>query len=276
MNKIKIYYLDAFSNQPFKGNPIAVCLIDKDFSIEKMQNIAFELNLSETAFVYPIDQDNSFELSKNFTLKWFTPTAEVNLCGHGTLGTSSLIFNEFLNNNPEIYFKTLSGTHSAKKDNEWIWLNFPLYHAEKYDLPYSLLQALKIDNYINAVISKEAQNLIIEVEDITSVEPDFNELKKISLPSLGGIILTEKGHGKYDFFARYFTPWYGINEDPVTGSAYSMLAPYWSKIINKKEMLAFQASKRGGQIKIKLSDNIHNRVLIGGQTVMIIKGELLV
>src|SRR5687767_12640188 len=134
---IPVYYLDAFTDKSFNGNPIAICPSTKDFSEKKMQLIARELNLSETAFVYSLE-DKSLSESKKFSLRWFTPTCEVKLCGHGTLGTASLLFNQFSNINDELFFETLSGTHSAKKSGSWYWLNFPRHESSPHNPPNEL------------------------------------------------------------------------------------------------------------------------------------------
>lgn len=271
--KTPIYYLDAFTDTIFSGNPIAICPLRETISNELMQKIASEINFSETAFVW----NNSYDfINKNqFELKWFTPTSEVNLCGHGTLGTSSLIFNYFNNINSELIFNTLSGKLSAKKENSTIWLNLPKYNYQKYQISQNILEALDIKEFINCVVSKENDTILIEVSNIKDIKPDFNKLKQINQEYLGAIIITEKNKSKYDFVSRYFTPWYGINEDPVTGSAHCLLATYWSDKLNKKQMTAYQLSSRGGEIKMNLSDTFSDRVLIGGKTVLILKGELL-
>mgnify|MGYP001615286551 CR=1 FL=1 len=272
---VPVYFLDAFTSEPFKGNQIAVCPVDKDFPSEKMQKIASELNLSETAFVYPIE--GNFKESSNFSLRWFTPVLEVDLCGHGTLGTSSLIFDEFKNINREIFFQTKSGTHSAINDKDWVWLNFPRFEATNYQPPEELMLALGIRDYINCVFLEKAWSILIHIDDerdIRSINPDFFKMNNMDISPASGVIITQRGDEKYDFFSRYFCPWHGINEDPVTGSAHSILAPYWQKTLNKDEMLAFQASKRGGELKLRFDNNYPERVFIGGQTVRILNGQI--
>lgn len=270
--KIPIFYLDAFTNKQFKGNQIAVCVLEKCFLDKQvMQNIATEINFSETAFVY--SDNNDFSKDNNFYLKWFTPTNEVNLCGHGTLGTSYLIFNCFNNTNQEISFNTLSGNLKAKKEQEYIWLDFPIRNFSEYKIDKEILEALNIDSYINSVISKESQTLLIELNNISEIKPDFENLAKINIQNIEAVIITEKSNDIYDFKSRYFTPWHGINEDPVTGSAHCLLSNYWSNKLNKNEMLAYQNSKRGGELKLIINKE-SNRVLIGGEAVMTLKGEL--
>lgn len=205
----EVFYLDAFTSFPFKGNPIAVCPVDKSFSEDKMQKIAFELNLSETAFVSITDQKNNFSNESVFSLRWFTPTNEVKLCGHGTLGTSALLFEHFKNNNIEIFFQTLSGKLSVKKHDNWYWMNFPRHEYEIFDLHDELKEALNLDNYQEAVISDQAEHLLINIgenSDLEKIKPNFVKLKNIVLPYVGGVILTKKGNKNYDFISRYFTP----------------------------------------------------------------------
>lgn len=271
---IPIFYLDAFTDEKFKGNPIAVCLLSKTLDEKAMQNIAKEIGFSETAFVY--SKNNNFIHNNNFDLKWFTPSSEVNLCGHGTLGTASLIL-EYLNNeNNKISFNTLSGTLFAEKKDKYITLDFPLRGFEEYHPNTELLNALSIKDFINSVISKDSETLLIELENILNIRPDFEKLKNINIENIGAVIITQKSNNddKYDFKSRYFTPWYGINEDPVTGSAHCLLGNYWNKKLNKKEFLAYQASERGGELKVLLDDNFPDRVFIGGQSVLVLKGEL--
>lgn len=270
--KIPVYYLDAFTNTVFKGNPIAVCPLEEILPENLMQNIATEINFSETAFVW--NKNFDFTNSDKFNLKWFTPSSEVSLCGHGTLGTSSILFNTFKNKNANITFNTLSGDLLAHKDNQTIWLNLPKYDFEKFSVNQNILSALGIKNVKNSVISKSSQTILIELENIDEINPDFSKLKAIKEEYLGAIIITQKGYNQYDFISRYFTPWYGINEDPVTGSAHSLLANYWNKILAKNQMLAYQSSQRGGEIKINLDHNFPDRVFIGGETVLVLKGEL--
>lgn len=272
--KIPIFYLDTFTNKQFKGNQIAVCILGQPLEKEIMQNIAMEINFSETAFVYP--QNNDFNNDNTFNLKWFTPTNEVNLCGHGTLGTSCIIFNYFQNKNQEIYFNTLSGKLSAKKENDIIWLNFPKKTFENYKVENEFLSALKINNYNNSVLSKDAQTLLIEVDDILSINPNFEKLREINIDYIEAVIITQKSNDIYDFKSRYFTPWHGINEDPVTGSAHSLLANYWSQKLNKLNLFAYQSSKRGGEIKILLDKKSPDRVFIGGQSIMTLSGEFFI
>lgn len=271
-----IFYIDAFTNEPFKGNPIAICLSGEKTAKKIMQSLASEINLSETAFVYPLD-NKTFNNGNRFSLRWFTPTSEVKLCGHGTLGTASLLFNHFANTNQELFFETESGTLSAKKTADWYWLNFPRYEPENYKAPDKLMKALGIEKFVSVKFSPKGENLLVEIDqdhDLKKIKPDFYKLKNMDVGPIGGVIITQKGKGKYDFVSRYFTPWHGVDEDPVTGSAHSMLAPYWQKKLKKNKMTAFQDSARGGVVKIILDEDLPERVYLGGQTVEILKGEI--
>lgn len=271
---IPIYYLDAFTDKIFSGNPIAICPLKETINDDLMQKIANEINFSETAFVW--NNFSDFSNIKEFNLRWFTPTSEVNLCGHGTLGTSSLIFNYFNNINSQLIFNTLSGEIFAKKEDSTIWLNLPKYNYEKYQISQDILEALGIKDFLNCVVAKENETILIEASDIQSIQPDFNKLKQINEKYLGALIVTEKNNSKYDFVSRYFTPWYGINEDPVTGSAHCLLSAYWSDKLNKNQMIAYQLSERGGEINIKLNETSSERVLIGGKAILTLKGELFI
>lgn len=268
--KIPIFYFDAFTNTQFKGNPIAVCLLEEEIDNNIMQDIATEIGFSETAFIY--SQNAEFIHTDSFKLKWFTPSKEVKLCGHGTLGASSLILEQLNNKNKKIYFNTLSGQLSVEKINDYIMMDFPLRTFIDYNPDKSILNALNISEYKSCIFSKHAETLLFEIDNVLSIKPDFEKLK--SIDNIGAVIITQKSNDKYDFRSRYFTPWYGVNEDPVTGSAHSLLANYWYKQTNKKEFFAYQASKRSGELKILLNDNNPDRVFIGGQCVLVLKGEL--
>jgi len=262
--KIPIYQVDAFTNKPFKGNPAAVCILNNEMPTAWMQSLAAEMNVSETAFL--------MAERGGFQLRWFTPMIEVDLCGHATLASAKVLFSEELasKNQPVVFF-TRSGELRASVEGNWINLNFPAFPEEPYKPTGSFMQALGI-NPVNVV--KSGENVLVEVENeeaVRSMKPDF--LTLIQTP-LHGVAVTARAdsHG-FDFVSRYFAPWVGINEDPVTGSAHSCLGPYWGKRLGKSEMLAFQASRRGGILKIKLLDH---RVQIGGQALEIFKGDLLV
>ncbi|MCE7743225.1 MAG: PhzF family phenazine biosynthesis protein [Candidatus Heimdallarchaeota archaeon] len=272
---IPLYQIDAFTDQTFKGNPAAVCILSKDYDDFTLQKIAAEMNLSETAFVRV--QDKSSVAQENiFPLRWFTPQVEVNLCGHATLATAAVMFYEMGIESDEVFFDTLSGRLSAKKVEGGIALNFPKNESEQIQAPDELLDALGITKYVSAAYAEGVTDILIEVEtemEVKYLKPDFSRMTRLSLDrDIRGVMVTAKGTNEQDFVSRFFAPWVGINEDPVTGSAHTILTPYWSKRLHKNEMTASQISARGGHLKVKLLEN--ERVEIIGQTKLVLKGEL--
>lgn len=273
---IPIYQVDAFTEEPFKGNPAAVCICRKQYSNKILQSIAAEMNLSETAFIH--DQNKkSPNRSHTFSLRWFTPETEVPLCGHATLASALVLFSDFKTLHREIVFDTKSGKLNARKEGTSIVLDFPRNESVPTDPDGDILKALGLASFKSAQVSKKAKKLLIHVrnEELLSLKPDFERMKSIKMvDDVWGIIITAEGHPPYDFVSRFFAPWVGINEDPVTGSAHTVLAPYWSKIIGKQRMLAYQASARGGQMTVVMRPK--NRVDLIGNGVIISKGRLFI
>ncbi|GAA0815127.1 PhzF family phenazine biosynthesis protein [Clostridium tertium] len=274
-NKIKIYQVDAFTSESFKGNPAAVCILEDDISDELMKNIAQEMNLSETAFVKHLKNSNIGK-GNLFSLRWFTPEVEVDLCGHATIATSKVLFDEFNIKEQYIKYETKSGLLTAKKKDEKISLDFPIDKALDFNLTQDILDAMGIRSYSKAIIGKKTRKLVIEVKDkenIINLKPNFEILKSLKFKSdVKGIGVTCRGNEKYDFISRYFNPWAGINEDLVTGSVHTLLANYWSNKLNKMDMNAYQASNRSGEISLKLLEN--DRVRLSGEAVIVLRGEL--
>lgn len=274
-NKIKIYQVDAFTSEAFKGNPAAVCILENDISDELMKNIAQEMNLSETAFVKPLKNSNIGK-GNLFSLRWFTPEVEVDLCGHATIATSKVLFDEFNIKEQYIKYETKSGLLTAKKKDEKISLDFPIDKALDFNLTQDILDAMGIRSYSKAIIGEKTRKLVIEVKDkenIINLKPNFEILKSLKFKSdVKGIGVTCRGNEKYDFISRYFNSWDGINEDPVTGSVHTLLANYWSNKLNKMDMNAYQASNRSGEISLKLLEN--DRVRLSGEAVIVLRGEL--
>lgn len=261
---IKIFHVDAFTNKPFTGNPAAVCILPGPAHEEWMQNVAKEMNLSETAFLYRQDD--------GFNLRWFTPAVEVSLCGHATLASAHILWEEcYLKPEEDAQFHTKSGILKAFRNGEYIEMNFPAIFAKLTTPPSDLAKALGVKP---KHVSRTKFDYLIEVESeevLRNIKPDFELLKAI--PS-GGIIVTSLADSKqYDFVSRYFAPREGINEDPVTGSAHCALAPYWQAKLNKSNFTAYQASSRGGVVRIKVNAN---RVFLSGQAVTISQGELVI
>ena len=273
--KIPIYQIDSFANQAFKGNPAAICIIKKEYPDEILQKIAAEMNLSETAFLSIPEEGNIKEMT-SFRLRWFTPKIEVNLCGHATLATAALLFYEINIYSDSVTFHTLSGELLAYRRDEQVVLDFPLNDPEDIEPPKELLEVLGVDKVVNVAYSKKVSDILVELENeeqVKDVQPDFELMKELDLDlTIRGVMITTRTSEKYDFVSRFFAPWAGINEDPVTGSAHTILTPYWSKRLNKKEMLAFQMSERGGKLRVKILEN--NRVEIAGNAILVLKGEL--
>ncbi len=246
---IPIYQVDAFTEKTFSGNPAAVCLLKSWLPDATLQNIAEENNLSETAFLV---KENS-----GYRLRWFTPSAEVDLCGHATLASAHVIFNHLGNHDDMLGFSTRSGVLTVKRNGSMLVMNFPSDTIEPVAITDKLCSGLNI-RPMAAYKGKSDYLLVFQnEEEITALNPDFSEI--IKLPSRG-IIATAKGID-CDFVSRFFAPAVGINEDPVTGSAHTTLVPFWSKTLHKKELFACQRSKRGGQLYCK---DLDGRIEIAG------------
>lgn len=258
-----IFQVDAFTDKPFLGNPAGVCILSEPKDATWMQYVAMEMNLSETAFLY--------KTGDGFNLRWFTPSTEVDLCGHATLASAHILWEMgYLNQNELARFNTKSGLLTASKRDIWIELNFPSEPPTEATAPNEIIDALKVTPKYTG---KNRFDYLIEVcseETVRSILPDFNLLKDAPVR---GVIVTSLARGnQYDFVSRFFAPAVGVNEDPVTGSAHCCLGPYWRGRLNKDELLAYQASKRGGIVKVRVKDD---RVYLGGQAVTVLKGELL-
>jgi PhzF family phenazine biosynthesis protein len=233
------------------------------------------MNLSETAFLGPLS-DRSILESNKFSLRWFTPKVEVPLCGHATLATSAVLFNEIGLSTDEISYETLSGTLTAKREKEGILLNFPSNEPKPVSLPIELLEAMGISEPERVVLAKKAKKLLVHLKDEDSVmnlQPDFERMMRAETEEdIIGVIATSSGSPPFDFVSRFFAPWVGVNEDPVTGAAHTVLAPYWSNLLSKKKMSAYQASERGGKLVVRLAPD--NRVDLIGKAVVVSRGEL--
>ncbi len=257
-----IYQVDAFTNQPFAGNPAGVCLLSGPTSEDWMQKVAREMNLSETAFLY--------EESDGYRLRWFTPLVEVDLCGHATLASAHILFTTGrVKPDQQARFYTRSGLLTAAWQEPWIQLNFPETPEQPAEAPQGLVEGL---GCAPVYVGKNVFDYLVEVENedtLRSLQPDFAWLKK--LPARGLIVTSRSSSLDYDFVSRFFASPVGIDEDPVTGSAHSCLGPYWGKKLGKTKMMAYQASDRGGVLRVALEGG---RVLLGGQAVTVISGEL--
>jgi len=277
MVTIPVFQVDAFTSVPFRGNPAAVCLLSDPLDDSIMQNIAAEMNLSETAFVCPMGS-GTFKDGAEFSLRWFTPTVEVPLCGHATLATSAILFFEIGNPSEVITFHTKSGELTARKGDGKITLDFPAEIPEPVKPPLEMIEALGITELSECLLALDSRMLLVIVEvekTVTDLRPDFRSMLTAHCDhGVEGVIVSSKGNSPYDFISRFFGPWLGIDEDPVTGAAHTILAPYWSQRLGKGELKAYQASSRGGELDLKLGEN--GRVEIIGSAVVLIRGEMTI
>lgn len=257
--------VDAFTSQPFRGNPAAVCLLDRERDDAWMQNVAAEMNLSETAFLLRRDD--------GFLLRWFTPATEVALCGHATLASAHVLWEERLvPPNAQIRFHTKSGLLTADRHDGVIELDFPVTAEEPAEPAPGLLEALGITESVH--VGRNKFDYLIEVADeelVRGLNPDHTLLRAIEAR---GVIVTSRPSSTTaaDFVSRFFAPGSGVDEDPVTGSAHCCLAPYWASRLGKLELTGFQASQRGGYVLVRLQGD---RVKLGGKAVTVLRGELL-
>ncbi len=263
--KQSIIQVDAFTNKPFSGNPAAVCVLENPQDDQWMQNVAREMNLSETAFL--LKQEDGYNL------RWFTPATEVPLCGHATLASSHVLWSEnHLSEKESARFHTKSGLLIAKKQKDWIELDFPANPSQETSTTVELSKALGVP--IKTVVKNSLGYLVeIESEDLVrEMQPNFGLLVK-QFPEVIVTSIAESS-SEYDFISRFFAPGLGINEDPVTGAAHCCLAPYWRNKLNKNEFLAYQASSRGGVVKVRYPGE--DRVFLSGQAVTVLRGEIIV
>lgn len=264
---LDLYQVDAFTDRAFGGNPAAVCLLPGPASAAWMQAVANEMNLSETAFVHRSDGEGAFGL------RWFTPAIEVELCGHATLASAHVLWEAgWLDPAETARFQTLSGVLTARQvEDGRIELDFPAKRLEPVpEAPGDLLGALGVTPVF---VGKSAFDYLVEVgseAEVRGAAPDFGRLRK--LPVRGVILTARADTGPYDFVSRFFAPGSGVDEDPVTGSAHCTLGPYWAPKLGKEDFLAYQASARGGALRVRV---VGERVLLEGQAVTVLQGRLL-
>lgn len=275
MAKLDIFQVDSFADQPFKGNPAGVCVIRENLPEDLMQSISAEMNLSETAFCVPMDSD-SFGNAREFDLRWFTPAVEVNLCGHATLATAKILYDEYQSNSDTIHFFTKSGELIVKKSGSKLAMDFPVDPTDKSEIPDDALFALGIEKPANTASSRNLNMKLIEVESpdtVKNLKPDFSALLKTGETfANGGFLVTSPwGEKGFDIISRFFAPVYGIDEDPVTGAAHTVLGPYWAAKLGKKEIRSYQASARGGEADVVVRGD---RVDLIGKAVLVLRGEI--
>jgi PhzF family phenazine biosynthesis protein len=262
---VPFYWVDAFTDGPFSGNPAGVCILDAPAPVEWMQQVATEIGLSETAFVTP-GRDT-------FLLRWFTPSAEVDLCGHATLATAHSLWHAGrLDPGHPARFGTRSGVLTAVRQRgpagDLIWLDFPATPPEKTTPPAGLLDALGL---LRAeFVGRSRFDYVVEVDGegaVRACRPDFKALGSVAAR---GVVITARAT-QYDFISRFFAPSVGVNEDPATGSSHCALAPYWAERLRKTELVAKQLSPRGGLLHLEVKGS---RVHLGGQSHLLIEGSL--
>jgi predicted PhzF superfamily epimerase YddE/YHI9 len=261
--KCSIAHVDAFADRPFAGNPAAVCVLERPAAEEWMQNIAREMNLSETAFLYP-EKDG-------YNLRWFGPVEEVDLCGHATIASAHVLWESLrAPMDRPLTFYSRSGILLAHREPPWIMLDFPMEAARPLETPDLICTAFGCrplffgENRVDYMIEVESEKVL------RALTPDFSKLKDFS--GRGYIVTSRSETAGFDYVTRFFAPGRGVNEDPVTGSAQCCLGPYWREKLHRDDFVSYQASWRGGILRVKVRDP---RVIIGGKAVTIFLGELL-
>src|SRR2546423_3222404 len=260
---LKIVQVDAFANRAFHGNPAAVCVLPAPRDERWMQDVAREMNLAETAFLHADDGD--------YRLRWFTPTVEVALCGHATLASAHVLWEEgHLPAGREARFHTQSGLLTARRAGDWIELDFPATPPAPAPQPAGLAAALRAGT---RWVGRSKFDYLVELETeeaVGGLKPDLAALERVD--TRGVIVTSRASTPGFDFVSRFFAPQTGVPEDPVTGSAHCALAPFWSERLHKAELTGYQASARGGVVRVRLAGD---RVVLGGQAVTVLQGELV-
>jgi predicted PhzF superfamily epimerase YddE/YHI9 len=258
-----LFQVDAFTDRPFAGNPAAVCLLDGEREAEWMQNVAREMNLSETAFLVP--------RGDGCGLRWFTPAVEVDLCGHATLASAHTLWEAgYLKPDEPARFHTRSGLLTCVRCGAWIEMDFPADPARTVAPPEAIRKCLGAPP---RYVGRGRENFVAELDSeatVRALKPDLEQLMHLGRARL--IVTSRATTPGFDFVSRFFAPSAGVNEDPVTGSAHCLLAPFWAERLGKPEMVAYQASARGGIVRVKVEGD---RVRLRGQAVTILRGELL-
>jgi len=257
---IPIYQVDAFAKNAFEGNPAAVCPLSEWLDDDTLQNIASENNLSETAFIV--------ETSEGYNIRWFTPDGEVRFCGHATLATAHVYFEHLGYDKSKITFESQSGPLTVERADDAYKMDFPADELEEVDLPEILKAALDIEDSQCFIGRDDLMIVLNSQQELIDLKPDFRMLKEADAR---GVIVTSKSDDNYDFVSRCFYPSYGIDEDPVTGSAHTTLTPYWSLRLDKQVLKARQLSKRGGDVECH---DKGERVELTGSAVTFMKGEI--
>lgn len=263
---MKTYIVDAFTSEPFKGNPAGVCLLGAEIGSELMLNIAAELGMSETAFVQKSENDT-------YSIRYFSPRMEIPLCGHATLASTKVLHET--TGLTRFFFHTVEGIQlDVRVQDGLITMEFPRYKTSPIEVPAVMLNALGLSDMVAAVYNAETNIILIEIGDpstLKGLSPDFAELER-SYEGINGVLITSPSTDEsFDFFSRYFWPWSGTNEDPVTGATHTFLAPYWGERLGKSILRSFQASERTGNMEIELHDD---SISIRGKAVVVLEGIL--
>jgi PhzF family phenazine biosynthesis protein len=260
---VVITTVDAFTSRTFAGNPAAVCILPASPEESWMRDVARVMNLSETSFLVP--------QNGGYNLRWFTPAIEVDLCGHATLASAHVLWEDgHLPATKQARFYTRSGLLLAERAGDWIEMDFPAKAEQAAETPAGLAAALGIQP---VYVGRNQFDYLVEVDSaaaLRAIQPDHGVLRKV--PVRGVIVTARSDKPEFDFISRFFAPGSGIDEDPVTGSAHCCLGPYWSKRLGKTELVAFQASARGGVVRVRCAGD---RVHLGGQAVTVLRGELI-
>ena len=262
---MKTYFVDAFTNQKFKGNPAAVCIVESELDDNMMQRIATEIGFSETAFIQKLSE-------LIYSIRFFTPKQEIPLCGHATLASSKIIFDT--TELKEITFLNCENVElKTRESNGKIVMQFPVYDTQQIEVPQAMLDALGIDKLVNSRWSPKNKIILIEIKDtdtLARLQPDFLALTA-SYTGINGVLVTAPSNNlEHDFHYRYFWPWAGTNEDPVTGGVQTFLTKYWAAKFNKNKLSAFQSSLRTGTMVTEL---LEENVLIYGEAVTVFEGQ---
>ena len=262
---MKTYFVDAFTNERFKGNQAAVCIVETELKETTMQSIATEIGFSETAFIKKL----SFN---TYSIRFFTPKIEIPLCGHATLASSKIIF-DTTSVEQISFFNCENVELKIEKMDDKIVMQFPVYDTEEIEVPDAMLNALGINEIMAARLSAKNKIILIEIKDaetLARLQPDYHALIQ-SYSGINGVLVTaQSGDSTFDFHYRYFWPWAGTNEDPVTGAVQTFLTKYWAVKLNKNKLKAFQSSQRTGMMTTEL---LEGSVLIYGEAVTVLEGE---
>lgn len=261
---MKYFIVDAFADRAFEGNPAAVFMLEGLVSDDVLQKIASEINLSETAYL--------FRKKGVYSLRWFSPAREVDLCGHATLASAHVLWEKgILDRDQKAKFDTKSGTLTARRVDDLIEMDFPLDVPEVSECPEEIMDGLRVTP---VYVGKTSSDYLVEVESeeiVEGIEPNIEVIKKVDCRGI--IVTSTTKNGRYDFVSRFFAPRFGISEDPVTGSAHCALGPYWSRKTNKSELVGYQASRRGGVVKMRVAES---SVVLGGKARVVSAGEFFV